>query len=225
MKARAVTKRLLFPSRNASPEIAFAGVRERLLREAVRLFARSGFDGVAVDEIVNAAGVNKRMLYHYFGSKEGIYAEVLQRVYGDLAALESALLPVASPGATPTERLRRMVYVYFSFLQENPAFVKLLLWENLSEGRRLERIKGAVSKTPMLRLIRQLLREGAASGEFRDRLNPKYVLISLIGLCLIYFSNRHTLSHTVGLDLGSPAVMKRAANHTAELLVKGLTTI
>lgn len=102
------------------------------LDSALSLFAERGYSGVAVDEIVKRAGVNKRMVYHYFGSKEGIYGEVLRTVFDELETIEEALFSRDAAVEDPEEAMRNTVFAYFSFLQKTPAFVRLLLWENLS---------------------------------------------------------------------------------------------
>jgi len=60
------------------------------------------------------------------------------------------------------------------------------------------------------------------AGLFRPRLDTRLVLVSLIGLCLIYFSNRYTLSWTVGINLSSPRALERAVRFTADFFVAGL---
>lgn len=197
-------------------------VRESLLRAAVALFARSGYDGVSVDAIVGAAGVNKRMVYHYFGSKEGIYLAALEHVYLDLEKLEALLFATREAHEDPAAALGAIVGVYFQFLRAHPEFVRLLLWENLQEGRHLAGLNRTVSKNPMLGHLDIILKAGVRKRVFRDDLDSKMVLISLIGLCLVYFSNRHTLSLTVGLDLASPRALKEAAEHTSAILLRGV---
>jgi TetR/AcrR family transcriptional regulator len=114
------------------------------------------------------------------------------------------------------------VDAYFAFLRTHPEFVCLLLWENLQEGRHLALLGRSVNKSPMLRHLEIILAKGVKEGIFRPNLDGRKVLISLIGLCLVYFSNRHTLSLTVGLDLSSSRVLKQAAEHTSTLLLGGL---
>lgn len=197
-------------------------MRELLLDEAIRLFAAKGYDGVTVDEVVAAAGVNKRMVYHYFSNKEGLYGAVLALVYEDLERLEEKLFPPGEGALRPAEAMRALVKTYFDFLRSHPSFVRLLLWENLQEGRHLARLGRSVNKSPILRSIESILAEGAEAGIFRKDLDARRVLISLIGLCLVYFSNRHTLSLTVGLDLSSPRVLRQAVEHTASILLGGI---
>lgn len=198
-------------------------MRRRLLDKALVLFADRGFDGVAVDEIVEAAGVNKRMVYHYFGSKEGIYATVLEQAYEGLRGAEEKLFDPVRRGVSPRKAMTDLVAIYFKYLQSNPAFVRLLLWENLQRGRHLAQAGPLASKSPMLAHLKTLLDEGVQAKVFRKGLDPRQVLVSLIGLCLVYFSNRHTLSLTVGLNLASPKVLASAVRHTSKLLLEGIS--
>ena len=47
--------------------------RTRILSAALKEFAAKGFAGARVDNIARRAAINKRMLYHYFGDKEGLF--------------------------------------------------------------------------------------------------------------------------------------------------------
>lgn len=97
--------------------------RRRLLEAAVKLFAEKGRDGTSVDEICKASGVNCRMIYHYFGSKDGLYMDMLEHVYGRLH--EIALW--ADANSPPlAEYIESLTERYFRFLQANPEFVAVL---------------------------------------------------------------------------------------------------
>jgi len=198
------------------------GVQTKLIVEAARLFAARGYDGVAVDEIVAAAGVNKRMIYHYFGNKDGIYRAAVNHVFANLQVLETKVIDSYSEKDDPLKGLKKLVSLYFSFHESHPEFVRILQWENLSEGRHLATEEGGMSKNPILSHLEMLLKEGAAAGVFRKGLDARLVLTSLIGLTLIYFSNRFTLSRSVGLDLNDADVLRRAAAHAEKVLLAGL---
>jgi len=59
--------------------------RDRMLAEALRLFAVKGFEAVGTRELAAAAGTNIAAIAFHFGGKEGLYGEVVRRVAGDLA--------------------------------------------------------------------------------------------------------------------------------------------
>jgi len=188
------------------------------------LVSERGCDGVAVVDIVREAGVNKRMVYHYFGNKEGLCSEVLRFVYGELEAIEERLFSGEGGCADPVEALGRTVRTYFRFLAEHPMFARLLLWENLAEGRHLAQVNIPVTKSPMLAGLAEVLEAGTRKGVFRTGLDVRSVLASLIGLCLVHFSNRQTLSVTLGVDLGNRAWLKRAASDAEALILEGIRT-
>jgi AcrR family transcriptional regulator len=85
------------------PTSAASGVDERLLAEATRLFAKQGFDRTSVQEIVEAAGVTKGAMYHYFGSKDDLLHEIYGRV---LREQIERLEKFASSEAPAGQRLR-----------------------------------------------------------------------------------------------------------------------
>ena len=180
-----------------------ARTRGRLLAAGIELFAKHGFHGVAVDTIVAKAGCNKRMLYHYFGDKEGLYAAVLQAVYTRMEQVEMKPLPAA---ATTADVVREMMTRHFDFLAGDPEFVNLLMWENLNEGRILARHPDLLTKAPVIERLREVLDAAKRRGEIGDVGDVRHLLILMMGMCFIYFANRHTLHQAIGLDLDQPRV-------------------
>lgn len=193
--------------------------QQRLLKAATKLFAEKGFDGVSVDDIVASAEINKRMVYHYFGDKEGLYVAVLKQVFSRLSDVELKTLDdISDPAGT----IRKILQTYFAFLNENPEFVALLSWENLYRGRFIAANPGVLSKSPVLKRLEEFLREGVAQGVIHPGVNVKHLLISLISLCFVYHANRYTLSQSVGLNLESPKILKEGLEHAIDLTLHGL---
>ena len=109
-----------------------------LLARATREFADRGFDGARVDEIAEAAGINKRMIYAYFGDKDGLYRAVLDACLGE--ALELGREGAVPPGATLRARVEGIIRRFFAYLAAHPEFVRLLTWEAVSSDRRGRKI-------------------------------------------------------------------------------------
>ena len=191
----------------------------RLLQAAIKLFARRGFHGVSVDEIAIAAHLSKRLPYYYFGSKDGLFRAALVEVYRRIEGME---FRVVDSAASPSEKLVALLEGYFVFLRENPEFTQLLLWGNLEQGRHFP--SGVLSKAPLLRRFRQIVEEGIATGEFRRDLTTPHLLINVIGLVFIYFSNRFSLSQVLALDLDSPQEHERALMQVKTVLLDGIRT-
>jgi TetR/AcrR family transcriptional regulator len=193
--------------------------RQRLLEAAIRLFAEKGFAGTSLDEIVDSAQINKRMVYHYFGNKEKLYQEALLAEYSKLEMLETKNL---HPGDPIEKIVGDIVSTYFSFLKANPEFVQLILWENLNNGRSLEAMQVQPSKSPMMELMVEVVHAGQKEGTIRADIDSRFLLISLIGNCMVYYSNRFTLSRALEMDLASPKVLRQAEKSVAALILNGI---
>ena len=191
----------------------------RLLRAAIRVYSAKGFHGVAVDEIVELAGTNKRMVYHYFGSKQGIYLAALVEVFSRLAQVEIHALEDTAP---PDEKLQHLLAANFKFLDENPEFVRLLLWENLAEGRHISRHPELVNKNPFMDRFRAIIHEGVAQGIFHAPRDIKHLLINIIALCFIYYSNHFSLAISLRVKLDSPRNRALRLTQATDLLFRGL---
>lgn len=193
--------------------------RRRLLQSAIKLFAAHGFHAVSVDQIVAQARVNKRMVYHYFGSKDALFEAALSEVYKRIETVE---FHAVERGRTPREKLSRLLESYFEFLDNEPEFTRLLQWENLEKGRHLTRENHLLTKNPFLERFRIIVHDGIAAGEFRGDLDVSHLLIHYIGLCFIYHSNRYSLSQSLEIDLGDPKVKEKGLNQVLTLVFDGI---
>jgi len=90
------------PSRKNDPE----RTRQDILAVATKEFADHGLAGARVDAIAARTRTTKRAIYYYFGSKEGLYAAVLEKVYGDIRAIESEL---HLEDLEPEQAVRRLI--------------------------------------------------------------------------------------------------------------------
>jgi AcrR family transcriptional regulator len=98
--------------------------RSRILDCAQQLFAARGYDAVGVQEIVEAAGVTKPSLYHYFNHKRGLLDALLEeRFSGFLAQLQQA----SAYDGDVTMSLRRVAQAYFAFARQQPEFYRMQL--------------------------------------------------------------------------------------------------
>jgi TetR/AcrR family transcriptional regulator len=194
--------------------------RRRILQAAIRLFAKHGFHAVSVDQIVGQARVNKRMVYHYFGSKDALFEAALSEVYKRIEEIE---FHAVERGRSPREKLSRLLESYFEFLDLEPEFTRLLQWENLEKGRHLTKENHLLTKNPFFARFRAIVQDGVTTGEFRGDLDVTHLMIHFIGLCFIYHSNRFSLSQSLELDLGDPKVKERGLNQVLRLVFEGIT--
>lgn len=96
--------------------------KSELSAVALQLFAEHGYDAVGVQEIVDTASVTKPTLYHYFGSKRGVLAHVLGVGF---SPLEQQLSSACQYAGDLTGTLQKMVWCYFSFIEQNRMFFQL----------------------------------------------------------------------------------------------------
>ena len=98
--------------------------RAKLLDCALQLFTAQGYNAVGVQEIVNAAGVTKPTLYHYFGSKHGLLETLLRERMAPLFLKLGQVLPYEGDLTKTLEDFTRVV---FQFALENPQIYRLML--------------------------------------------------------------------------------------------------
>jgi TetR/AcrR family transcriptional regulator len=194
--------------------------RRKLLVAARREFAEGGLAGARVDEIAARAGVNKQLVYHYFGDKDALYLAVLEWVYEEIRAQERAL---SLEGLPPQQAIRKLIESSFDHLAAHPDFIVLLNDENRSGARHVRGSrKLEAMHSPLVSMVGKILKQGVREGIFRRGINPVHLYISIAGLSYFYFSNGPTLSAIFGTDLGSPAAKRVRRKHVVDLVLQAL---
>jgi len=88
----------------------------QLLDVALRLFIEHGYQGTSIEDVASAAGVTRPIIYHHFGSKDGIYLACLRRAR---AELDQRMIGAAQASVQPQERVLRGIDAYFAFVEDN----------------------------------------------------------------------------------------------------------
>ncbi len=193
--------------------------KNKILAAAESEFSEKGIWGARIDAIAASAGVNKRMIYEHYGSKENLYKTVLERVYARLAEYESENYTENLP---PDEAIKNIVDVSFRFLESNPTFVRILMWENLNNARYLEASSAAKIKNPTISYIREQLNLGKERGMFSKDIDEEQMVISLLNFEFSYFSNIHTLSGVLKTNLSDASEIRKRSSFVSEMLIKYL---
>jgi TetR/AcrR family transcriptional regulator len=194
--------------------------REAILAAAQHEFAAKGLSGGRVDAIARRARANKRMIYHYFGNKDGLYLAALERVYEDLRGTERTLdLAHLAPEAA----IRRLVEFTFDYSRRHPELISLINNENLHGAKHLRKSKKVRElHSPFVALIGDILRRGVAQGVFRPDLDPVDLYITIAAVGYFYLSNNRTLSAIFGRDLGSAAACRSRKRHNVDLILHAI---
>jgi AcrR family transcriptional regulator len=152
-----------------------ARTKRRILAAALREFAERGFAGARVDAISRRAGSNKRMLYHYFGDKEGLFRAVLHQ------KLQERMGYVEAIG--PDGNLFSAMHVFFRHNCNDPDLVRLLAWESLQTET-----TAVINETERRQAALQLetrIRKSQATGQVRRDVSA--ACLQLARLSLIMF--------------------------------------
>jgi len=191
----------------------------RILEAAEIEFSEKGIFGARVDEIALKAGINKRMLYEYFGNKEELYKTVLYNVYKRIADIDEKIL---STEKDSIESFKEIIVVYYEFLAMNPTFVRMIMWENLNNGKYIEEFGAMNIKDPAVKAIKNIIYEGKKKGVFKEEIDEQQVVLSLITFSFSYFSNIHTLSLLLKIDMISKENIKKRTEHVSEIILNYL---
>lgn len=206
------------PSKSSHPS-SESGNRERILTTATTLFSERGYDGVSVNDIVASAGLSKRMVYHYFANKAGLYQETLYFAYRELGEFEAAQLAGTDSLETIVQHL---IQTYFKFPQIHPEFTQLIMWENLSKGKHIKNTKSRLSKKTVIDHLQAAINREADGVRWRKDLEARQLFITILGLCQVYSYHRYTLSQALELDLGSPHALKSGMANAERFVLAGM---
>ena len=196
--------------------------RQKVLKHALAEFSAKGFDGARVDSIARRCKLSKNMLYHYFGSKDGLFASVLEQMYAGIRERQNELSLLT---LEPISAMRELIAYTFAAFLEHPEIVTLLNTENLMKGRHVGASKIILSSyEPLIDTIRNVAERGGATGVFRQDIDPVQLYISLAALSYHYISNRYTLGAIFGRDLLSPDQTQVRLQHIVDLVMAYCTT-
>jgi AcrR family transcriptional regulator len=190
-------------SRKNNPE----KTREDILQAAVAEFVAYGLSGARVDAIAERTRTSKRMIYYYFGSKEQLYVQVLEKLYGDIRTTESQLNLAE---LAPEEAVHRVVEFTFDHHDRNVDFVRIVCIENIHNGENVKQSDTIQAKSQnIIKALDGILRRGEADGVFRKGVEAIDLHLMISSFCFYRISNRHTFSEIFQIELWSEEVKQR----------------
>jgi len=196
--------------------------KEAILGAATYEFCRNGLGGARVEAIAQRAKANMRLLYAYFGDKNGLYLAVLEHVYTEIRSAEQQL---NLDNLDPAAAMRELVDFTFTFFGEHPDYIALINTENLQRAQNLRKSRKIAKLTlPLVTSIENILRRGSAADVFRKDIDPINLYISITALSYFHVSNRYTLSAMFGKDLGDAEWLKGRREHAQAMIFAWLTT-
>ena len=173
-----------------------------------------------MDAIAERTRTSKRMIYYYFGSKEGLYRAVLEKAYSEIRLLDTQ---VGLEDAEPIEAIRRIVEVTFDYDEAHPHFVSLVNVENIHRGRNIAKLPSIKQRNAsVIRVLTAILERGAKQGVFRSDVNAIDLHLFISAFCVFRVSNRFTFSAIFDCDLSDTAVRQRQKKMHVEAVLRYL---
>lgn len=192
--------------------------RQRILDAAKREFAKNGLGGARVDVIAEKAKANKRMIYHYFESKEGLFQTILENAYVDIRIAEQKL---NLDHLDPREALERLVRFTWDYYLKNPEFITLVNSENLHRAKHLKRSEVVkVYSRRFVSMVKTILDRGEAAGVFRAGVDPVQLNITIAAIGYYYLTNRFTGSIVFERDLMAKEALEERLRFNIETVMR-----
>ncbi|UFS57212.1 TetR family transcriptional regulator [Comamonadaceae bacterium M7527] len=189
-----------------------------ILEAAAHEFGEKGLAGARVDDIAAATRTSKRMIYYYFGSKDGLYLATLEAKYREVRENESQM---NLDGMSPQAALRCLTAVTFDHHLNNEDYIRMVMSENINRGRYLaqsEHVKEL--NRPAIALVTRIYERGVAAKVFRPDLDPADIHASISALAFFNVSNRYTFGMIFQQDNLSPAYIANRRENVVQMILR-----
>ena len=212
--AKPKAKRQRVTTRTNDPARTMAGI----MAVATQEFAAKGLAGARIDAIADATHTSKRMIYYYFGSKEGLYLAVLEESYRRIRQTESDLQLADLP---PADALAKLVGFTFDHHYGNQDFVRLVMSENIQRGAYLAQSPLIQElNVSVIQSIQELYDRGVKAGVFRKGLDPIDIHASISALTFFNVSNRYTFDLIFKRNGHSPKALAQRRQRVIEMVLR-----
>ena len=199
------------------PEVAPDPVRERLLKAALDSFLSDDYHKVTTRLIAEKADANISMIRYYFGSKEGLYEEMIRETLNPLlGVLDGQML-------TSVDGFKEFLWLYYDTMSKKPEFPKLILKVL------------ALNQGPGRRFIQQLLERGRtrgtqkvddlkSTGQVTSSLDPDIVRMAFVSLAMMPMLLKHVFEEQMGRTMDE-AFLEKLAIFNGHLFSTGLSPV
>jgi TetR/AcrR family transcriptional regulator len=195
--------------------------RARILAAAIRQFSENGLAGARTEQIAEAAGVNKALLYYYFRSKQDLYAAAMEAVAEGVRAASMAVLET---DASAGERFLRLILNHFDRIHSNRVFQSLMQQEMIRLHRGEANALGPLVEKlfrPLWIRVQAVVEEGIAAGELIP-VEETQMIYAGLGANVFYFLSAPMTRLTQGFDPLEPAALSFRRKAAIEYLGKAI---
>jgi len=191
--------------------------RVRILAAAVAEFASRGFKGASMDAIAARTDTTRALINYYFGSKEKLYLEVLERVYAEIREAERLIDLDHLP---PVEAIRCIVEFTYDYYVKHEDFVRLVIAENQARGRHMK--KSAAMRTlnrPIIETLGGVIVRGQADRVFRTDVDAIDVHMAIAALGIFNVANQFTFGAIFQRAMGATGDVPRRRRMVADIVL------
>ncbi|SCX08127.1 Nicotinate degradation protein S [Agrobacterium sp. DSM 25558] len=194
------------------------GVRRDILSVAMDEFSQNGLSGARIDEIAARTRTSKRMIYYYYGDKEGLYQQVLEEAYARVRGGESDL---ELDGMEPLAALDKLCRFTFDHHRRHPAFIRMVMIENVHHGRHMQASETIRQlNRPAIEALENVLARGQQQGVFRKGIDALELHWQISALSFFNVSNAATFSFIFGNSLFTDEGQEALSKHVADMVLR-----
>jgi TetR/AcrR family transcriptional regulator, upper aerobic nicotinate degradation pathway regulator len=196
--------------------------RESVLKAAVKVFAKYGLNGGSIEKISSAAKSHDRMIYYYFGNKEGLFVAVLEEIYRRFNEAEAKIIIDKND---PVGSLKRLIEFIVHYYHDHPEFVTILNSENLHRGKHVSKLTLPTQySSKAINVFRDILIAGQTSGVFRQDIQARDLYMMVASMGYFYQSNRFTLSTFLGEKLDQAETFESWEKFVTQAVLRTVST-
>lgn len=198
--------------------------RTDILKAAEKLFAEFGYEGTSTRLISKESGANMAMINYYFGSKEGVFLEIME---GRISGFKTQLDRIYEENIPAREKLLKVVEVYAARIFSNVCFHKMMHRELLQTQRpeMFTKIKDAMAQN--LLTIEAIINDGISEGKFRD-VDVRMFIITIMGTISMATTSPSKVITDPNFDINNDkqreALKERLVAHLKHLITAYLIT-
>jgi len=196
--------------------------RAQILKAAINVFSTFGYEGGSTEKISKLAKSHDRMIYYYFGSKQGLYVAAIQEIYKQFNEAEAK---VKLDIEKPEEALRKVAYFIWNYYQKHPEFITLLNNENLHRGEFISTSSETKDfSTPAISIVDKVLDQGKRIGIFRQDIAARDIYLLIASMGYFYLSNQYTLTAFLGEKITTKAKLAHWGNFIDEVVLRTVSS-
>jgi AcrR family transcriptional regulator len=195
--------------------------KTKIISEARRLFSKKGYDATTIDDIANASGNNKALIYYYFKNKLGLYSAVMSGLFD---SIYEEVIQASKNSTSSVDELRIFIQTYAEYTAQHPYFPSLLLRELSDSGAHLPEMMFASMRKVFL-LLSDILQRGKEKGVFNDSIAMviHFMIVGTLNLMVTTQELREKATLVDGnIDTCSNCSIDEVSHYIFQLIIKSL---